>query len=118
MSALREVTLQFFSHSLAVMALVIFVLPFDASSTDDRFHFVSDWSQDSHASEDHHDHDDKAFPQGHCDPGPDCSNSYAVFNAISMTVAAPVFHRLIGSVVSLSSGRITLRDIPPPKRIS
>lgn len=123
MRKLRSNTSSYIFHGLAVIAVLLFVAPLEAAHSDTQTEPVAEWSGE-HSSADGHDHGDSNehssldILQGHCDPGPDCSNSYAVLNVFGMAVGAPVFHLLIGSVVNLSSGRITLRDIPPPKRIS
>ena len=121
MRKLRSNISSYIFHGLAVIAVLLFVAPLEASHSDTQTGPAVEWDGGHTSFDTHDDHEERsAFDilQGHCDPGPDCSNTYAVFNTISMTVSAPVIHRLIGSVVSLSSGRITLRDIPPPKRMS
>lgn len=111
-------------HGLAVIAVLLFITPLEAAHSDAQTDPAVEWvggHSSAVAHDDHGDHTDHMaldILQGHCDPGPDCSNSYAVFNSISMTVASSGFHSLVGGVENLSTGRITMRDIPPPKHIS
>ena len=123
MRKLRSDIIGYISHGLAVIAVMLFVVPLEAAHSNVRTDPVVDWSG-GHLSADGHDHGDGSVHsaseilQGHCDPGPDCSNSYAVFNSIAMTIASSGFHNLFSGIVNLSAGRITPRDIPPPKRIT
>jgi len=110
-------------HGLAVIAVLLFVAPLESAHSDVQTDSVVEWSG-GHSSADGDDHGDSNehsaldILQGHCDPGPDCSNSFAIFNSNVIAVTSSGFHSLVSGIVNLSAGRITTRDIPPPKRIS
>lgn len=111
-------------HGLAVIAVLLFVAPLEAAHSETKIGPAVEWkgghsladAHDEHS--DINDHNSLDTLQGHCDPGPDCSNSYAVFSSIGMTVVSSGFHSLEGETVNLSTGLITTNDIPPPKHIS
>lgn len=104
-----------------MIAALLFISPLEAGHSEAQSNHSVEWSEGHSSVDGHGDHDDHSALntlQGHCDPGPDCSNSYAVFNSNEMTVTSSDFHSLVSDTVNLSTGRITSRDIPPPKRIS
>ena len=115
---------KFILHGLAVIAVLLFVAPLETAHSDVQADLAAELIEGHSSSDGHDDHghqnDHSALEilQDHCDPRPDCSNSFVVFNSIGMTVATSGFHSLVGGVVNLSTGRITTRDIPPPKRFS
>ena len=124
MRKLQRDIFRILSHGLAVIAVLLFVAPLSAEHAETRSDHSVEWSEAHSMADGHEDHSDEHDHsagdglQVHCDPGPDCSNSFAVINSISMTVVSSGFRRIVGGIVNVKSGRISKSDIPPPKHIS
>ncbi|MDG1430150.1 MAG: hypothetical protein P8L68_13395 [Paracoccaceae bacterium] len=118
MTVLRRNFLKLLSHGLAVIALALFITPLDNAHAEPHVETVAEWT-DEHVGVDEHDHHaDLEDILEHCDPGPDCSSSYAFFNSLHTVVAVSRFRQLNREVVGLSTGQIIPKDIPPPKVVS
>ena len=118
MQASKRNILTFLSHGLAVLALLLFIAPIDAAHAEPHSEPSLELPHAHSASDKHDDHPTFDDILEHCEPGPDCSNTYAFFNSQGVVLASADYSRLPSDFERIFLEQSIPNDSPPPRRVS